>query len=73
MTIKAPYSLWIKQVGVWKELFSAHNPVILEDMATGNVSYSGPSVERVEIRDLTGVVTSLYLSDSELARELENV
>lgn len=54
-----PYQVWCKQSDEWKMLFDSHTPLDCEDYAHDNVHH-GNNVQRIEIRDLTGVLRTVY-------------
>lgn len=54
-----PYSVHWKRQGEWKELFSSHDPAEARDYAFNEVSL-GPITERIEIRDGSGVLETVY-------------
>lgn len=54
-----PYQVWIKQCDEWRCVFDAHNPIAAHDYCMNNVVH-GNNVQRIEIRDLTGVIETLF-------------
>lgn len=54
-----PYQVWVKQSGTFNMLFDSHNPVECKTYALENI-HQGNNVERIEIRDLTGPVETIF-------------
>lgn len=54
-----PYSVWCKQCDEWRCLLTTHNPVEAHDYANNRIVH-GNNVQRIEIRDLTGVLETLF-------------
>jgi len=54
-----PYSVWVKQSGDWRCVFSTHNPPDAHSYATQNVVH-GNNVQRIEVRDLTGTLETVF-------------
>lgn len=55
-----PYQVWVMQCDEWRCVFSSHNPIEATDYAKTRISYTGKSVQRVELRDLTGPLDTIY-------------
>lgn len=55
-----PYSVWVKMEGRdWRMLFESHVPNEAHEFAQTKVYHGGP-VERVEVRDLTGPIATVF-------------
>jgi phosphoglycolate phosphatase-like HAD superfamily hydrolase len=54
-----PYSVWVKQQGEWSLCFETHNPTDAREYAVDHIHFGRP-IERIEIRDLTGVLETVW-------------
>jgi len=54
-----PYQVWWKRQGEWKMVYSSDDPVAARGHAYNEISL-GPITERIEIRDGSGVMETVY-------------
>lgn len=54
-----PNQVWVKQSGEWHCVFDSHSPLDARYFAWNHVAHSG-NVERVEVRDLTGPLVTVF-------------
>ena len=55
-----PIQVWVKMADEWKCVFSAHSPPEARYYAYEAVAKDPTRVQRVEIRDLTGVLETVF-------------
>jgi hypothetical protein len=54
-----PYQVWCKQCDGWRCLYATDDPIEAHLFAWHNIHH-GNNVQRVEVRDLTGVLETVY-------------
>jgi len=54
-----PYQVWWKRFGGWRMVFDTHTPSEAHEYARDRVAHGGIT-ERIEVRDLTGVLSTVF-------------